>query len=182
MDALNHFGIGSMITITTDGYHYKDTFRNISRDIHINVKRQRCLFHVLKDLTKEAYNSRRLKELRGAINLINCMFFQTPDNLEKLGENTDPVKNMMSGLSEKNTKFRILDLVHDLYSGDPIVGKFLRFLRKNRAVIFRYLEDPLVNKTNNVAEHHFSLRSDILKRMFRNDEGLLRASYWYHRL
>lgn len=163
LDALNHFSIGSLITITTEGYHYNDAFSNISRQMHINVKRQRCLFHVLKGLTKKAYDSGRMKELRGAIDLINCMFFQTPENLERLGKNTDPVKNMVSGLSQKDATFRILDLVHDIYSGDPIIGKFLRFLRTNRKVIFRYLEDPKINK-------------------IKNDEGLLRTSYWYHRL
>ena len=51
---------------------------------------------------------------------------------------------MASGWSEKDATFRILDLVRDLYSCDPIIGKFLRFLRKNRMAIFRYLEDPKV--------------------------------------
>jgi len=155
------------VTVTTDGYHYNDAFRNISRKMQINVKRQRCLFHILKDLARKAYDSGRLKELRGAIDLINYMFFQTPENLEKLGKNASSVMSMISGLPEKNATFRILDLVRDLYSDDPIIGQFIRFLGKNRKVVFRYLEDPMVNKTNNVAEHHFSMRSELLKKRFK---------------
>lgn len=41
LDALKRFSIGSVITITTDGYHYKNAFRNVSRKLHVNVKRQR---------------------------------------------------------------------------------------------------------------------------------------------
>ncbi len=67
-------------------------------------------------------------------------------------------------------------------SDDPIIGKFPSFVRENRKIIFRFLEDTSVNRTNNVAEHHFSMRSDLLKGRFRTDEGLLRTSYWYHRL
>ena len=182
MDALSRFHIGASITITTYGYHYNDAFMNVSRKLHINVKRQRCLFHILKDLTKKAYDSGRMKELRGAVDLINYMFFQTPENLEKLGNNAEAVRRMIRGKSEKDATFILLSVVRDLYSDDPIIGKFLRFMRKNRTVIFRYLEDPKVNKTNNVAEHHFSMRSELLKRRFKTDEGLLRTSYWYHRL
>ena len=59
------------------------------------MKRQRCLFHILKDLTKKAYDAGKLKELRGALDLINYMSFQTPENLEKLGKNADPVARMV---------------------------------------------------------------------------------------
>jgi len=40
----------------------------------------------------------------------------------------------------------------------------------------------MVNRTNNVAEHHFSVRSELLKMRFKTDDGLLMTSYWYHRL
>jgi len=33
---------------------------------------------------------------------------------------------------------------------------------------------------NNVAEHHFSVRSDWFKRMFMTVEELKRRVYWYH--
>ena len=155
---------------------------NVTKKLHIRVKRQRCLFHIMKDLTKKAYDSGRLKELRGAIDLINYTFFQTPENLEKLGKNAESVRRMISVKSEKEATFFLLSTVRDLYSDDPIIGKFLRNRRKNRIEIFMYLEDPKANKTNNAAEHHFSMRSELLKRRFKTDEGLLKTSYWYHRL
>ncbi len=123
----------------------------------------------------------KLEELRGTLDLVNYMFFQTPENLEKLGKNADPVARMVSGMPEKEATFRILELVRDLYSGDPIIGKFLGFLRSNRRQVFRYLEDDKVQKTNNVSEHHFSMRSELLKRRFKTREGLLKTSYWYHK-
>ena len=134
-----------------------------------------------RDLTRKAYDAGKLKELRGALDLINYMFFQTPENLEKLGKNADPVARMISGMSAKDATFRILDLARDLYSGDPIIGKFLLFLRKNRRQVFRYLEDKNVQKMNKVSEHHFSMRSELLKKRFKTCEGLLKTSNWYHR-
>ena len=109
----------------------------------------------MKDLTKKAYDAGKLNELRGAIDLINYMFFQTAENLEKLGKNAEPVMRMVTGKSGKDATFALLDLVRDLYSDDPIIRRFLKDLRKNRREIFRYLDDPKVEKTNNVAEHHF---------------------------
>ncbi len=131
---------------------------------------------------KKAYSSKKLKELRGAIDLINYMFFQTPENLEGLRKNTEPVKRMAKDRSEKETTSILLSIIRDQYSDDPIIGKFFLFTRKNRKTTFRYLEDPKVYKINNVAEQHFSIRSDLLKKRFKTDEGLLRTSYWYHRL
>ena len=61
----------------------------------------------------------------------------------------------------------------------PVIRRFLKFLRKNRSSIFHYLGDPMVNKTNNVSEHHFSVRSELLKNRLKVDDGL-RTSYWYH--
>lgn len=181
LDSLGRFSIGPVITITTDGYHYENAFGKVSRELHINVKRQRCLFHIMKDLTKKVYDSGRSDELRGALDFINYMFFQKPENLEKLGKNAEPITGIVSGKSEKDATFALLDLVRDPYSDDPIVGRFLKDLRKNRG-IFRYLDDPIVDKTNNVAEHHFSIRSELLRKRFKTDQGLLKTSYWYHSL
>ncbi len=41
---------------------------------------------------KKAYDARMLDDLRIPINLINFMFFQTPENLERLGNNAEPVR------------------------------------------------------------------------------------------
>ncbi|GEM_PF-5777774 len=109
----------------------------------------------MKDLTKKAYDSGRLKDLMDNIDLINFMFFQTPENMEKLGSNAGSIKKMISGKLEKEATFIIMDTVRDLYSCDPIIGKFLRFVKRNKTEIFRYLVDPDMNKTNNVAEASF---------------------------
>lgn len=99
-----------------------------------------------------------------------------------LGKNTESTGRIVSGLFEKEATLRILQLVRDLYSGDPIIGKFLKTLRKNRREVFQYLEDDMLQKTNNVSEHHFSKRSELLRKRFKTDDDLLRRSYWYHRL
>ena len=182
LDSLSRFAHVSTITITTDGYHYENAFSRISRKLRIHVRRQRCLFHIMKDLTRKAFLAGRLDEMRGALNLINFAFFQSSENMEKLGKNAEPVTRIVMGKSEKEATFALLELVRDLYSDDPIIRRFLRDLRKHRREIFRYLDDPNVEKTNNVAEHHFSIRSEILKNRFKTCEGLLKTSYWYHRL
>ncbi len=82
----------------------------------------------------------------------------------------------------KDATLWILRPVRDLYSGDPIIGKFLKTPRKNRMGVFRYLEDDMVQKTNKASENHFSKRSELLKKRFKTDDGLLRTSYWYHGL
>ncbi|AKA48059.1 hypothetical protein IX51_01925 [uncultured archaeon] len=77
-------------------------------------------------------DSGRKDELASALDLMNFAFLQTPENLEKLGKNSKPVKRKVSGKSEKEATFILLDLVRGLYSGDPLIGKFLRQVRKNR--------------------------------------------------
>ena len=84
-------------------------------------------------------------------------------------------------MSEKDATFRILEIVRDLYSDHGIIMGFLTFLKRESSHVFRYLDDPLVDKTNNVPEHHFSVRSELLKNRFKTDDGLMRTSYWYHR-
>ena len=48
---------------------------------------------------------------------------------------------MVSDLSDKDATFRILDLVRELYSDDPIIEEFFILLRQKRSQVFRYLED-----------------------------------------
>lgn len=182
--ALRRFDIspGPTVSITTDGGNYSNSMGNVSRCMMIRIRRQRCLFHVMKDFTKKAYDGGKLKDLRGALGLINYMFFWTPENLEKLGKNAESTGRTVSRLSEKEATLRILQLVRDMYSGDPIIGKFLKTHRKNRREVFQYLEDDMVQKTNNISEHHFSMRPELLKKRFKTDDDLLRTSYWYHRL
>ncbi len=59
-------------------------------------------------------------------------------------------------------------------------GRFLKYINRNRKEVFRYLDDANVNKTNNVAEHHFSVRSELLKNRFKTGQRFLKTSYCYH--
>ena len=121
------------------------------------------------------------EELKGTKNLITYMFFRTHENLEKLGNNMEHVRRITEGMSEKESTFRILQLIRDLYSGNRIIRKFLKNIDRNRKSVFLYPDEPVIHKTNNVAEHHFSVRSELLKNRFKTEGGLLKTSYWYHK-
>lgn len=77
--------------------------------------------------------------------------------------------------------FRQLDPTRNLYSDHQVIRGFLRFLKKNHSLVFRYLDDPMINRINNVDEHHFYVRSELLKNRFKTDRGILKTPYWYHR-
>ena len=101
--ALRRFDVSpvSTVSITTDGNNYSNSMRNVSWSMMIRIRRQRYLFHVMKDLTKKAYGEGKLKDLRGSLDLINYMFFQTLESLEELGKNAESTGSIVSGLSEK---------------------------------------------------------------------------------
>lgn len=180
MDALKRFDIPDDITITTDGYHYRDAFVQVSRSLGVRIRRQRCLFHIMKDLSKKIHDAKKNDDLKDAKHLIGYMFFPTDENMDKLGKNKEAVSSMISGLDRKDAAERILEAIGDLYADEPIIKRFMKFLKKNRFTVFRYLDDPMVNKTNNVAEHHFSVRSELFKKRFKTVEGSQRTIYWYH--
>ena len=79
--------------------------------------------------------------------LIKYMFFQNEKNLMNLGSNSD-----------------------------PIIAGFLPFMKRYRKEVFLYLEDPMVEKTSDIAEQHFPIQSWLFKHRFKTKEGLLRAS------
>jgi len=180
MDALRRFNIPDDITITTDGYHYRNALVEVSRTLGIRIRRQRCLFHIMKDLSKKIHDAKKDQDLKDAKHLIEYMFFPTDGNMDKLGKNMEAVSSMVMGLDRKDAIYKLIHIITDLYSDEPIIKRFLKFLKKNRFTVFRYLDDPMVNKTNNVAEHHFSVRSDLFKRRFKTVDGLKRTVYWYH--
>ncbi|MCL6089418.1 MAG: hypothetical protein M1393_00050 [Candidatus Thermoplasmatota archaeon] len=90
----------------------------------------------MKDLAKSVIENIEKKNLREAIDLINYMSFQMNENLEKLGKNSDHVRSFISGKSEKEVKYAIMNLLQDLYSDDLITTRFLAFLRENRYIVF----------------------------------------------
>ncbi len=179
--ALSRFSIPKEIFITTDGYHYGSVLRMVSERLNMRIRRQRCLFHIEKDLAHRISDAHKEEELDMARRLIKYMFFQNEANLNKLGKNRDAVMKITEGRNEKEIVDIMLSLIRDLYSGDTIIRDFLSFLKEHRKEVFLYLEDSSVEKTSDKAEQHFSIMSWLLKHRFKTKDGLLRTSYWYHR-
>ncbi len=73
-----------------------------------------------------------------------------------------------------------LEKISSLYGYDSIISNFLSFLKRDRKEIFLYLEDPMLKKTSDIAEQHFSIQSWLFKHRFKTKEGLLKTSFWYH--
>ena len=168
------------IIITTDGYHYESILETVSERFHIRIKRQRCLFHIEKDLAHRIKESRKEKELDMAKRLIKFMFFQNEKNLMNLGRNRYPIAALIAGKNETDTVNIMLEKITSLYGYDPIISNFLSFLKRNRKEVFLYLQDPMVEKTSDIAEQHFSIQSWLFKHRFKTKEGLLKTSFWYH--
>ena len=61
-----------------------------------------------------------------------------------------------------------------------VIAGFLSFMKRYGKEVFLYLEDPVVEKTSDIAEQHFSIHSWLFKHRFKTKEGLLRTSFWYH--
>ena len=51
----------------------------------------------------------------------------------------------------------MLEKITSLYGYDSIISNFLSFLKRYRKEVFLYLEDPMVEKTSDIAEQHFSI-------------------------
>jgi hypothetical protein len=179
LNALSQFRIPNTVAITTDGYRYEDVLKEASRKMGIRIRRQRCLFHVEKDLAHKIREAHMEDELDLPKRLIKFMFFQTPGNLRKI-ENYPSITEGMEGKSEYDTVQHIIGVLDTYYGDNPIISKFLSFLEENRAEVFLYLKDKNVEKTTGIAERHFSVMSWLLKHRFKTKEGLLRMSYWHH--
>ena len=181
MRALSRFTMPKEIFITTDGYHYKSILEMVSAGLNVRIGRQRCLFHIEKDMAHRIKDAHKEKELDMAKRMIKYMFFQNETNLKKLGRNSETVRKLVEGRSERGIVEIMLDKIRSLYGGDMIISGFLSFVRKHRKEVFLYLENPEVEKTSDIAEQHFSVQSWLLKHRFKTKEGLLRTSYLYHR-
>ncbi len=168
------------IVIITARYHYESILETVERRMHIRIKRQRCLFHIEKDLAHRIKVSRKEKELDMAKRLIKFMFFQNRKNLMGLERNSDPIAFLIAGKNETNTVEIMLEKITSLYGYDPIISNFLSFLKRNRKEVFLYLQDRMVEKTSDIAEQHFSIQSWLFKHRFKTKEGLLKTSFWYH--
>ena len=180
VQSLQRFRIDKEIYVTTDGFHYSSVLRKASSILNIRIRRQRCLFHIEKDLAHRIRDSHKEKELDMAKKLIKFMFFQNEKNLNALGRNSESMRNLIMGKGEKEIVNIILYKLNSLYGEDSIIRSFLNFIRKHRKEVFLYLDNPDVEKTSDKAEQHFSVQSWLFKHRFRTKDGLLRTSYWYH--
>ncbi len=179
VNALSHFLVQNTVTITTDGYYYEDVLNEASRKLGIRIKRHLCLFHIEKDTVHKIREARMEDELGLPKRLIKFMFFQTPVNLRKKGDYPSIMEGI-EGKSEYETVQYIIGLLNRYYGDDPIISKFLSFLKENRAEVFLYLKDSNVEKATGIAERHFYVISWLLKHKFKTKEGLQRMSYWHH--
>ena len=123
----------------------------------IRIRRQRCLFHIEKDLAHRIRDSHRENELGTAKKLIKFMFFQNETNLERLGRNSESMRELIRGKDEREIVDIVLYKINSLYGEYPIMRSFLTFLRKHRKEVFLYLDNPEVEKTSDKAEQHFSV-------------------------
>jgi hypothetical protein len=181
MMALSRFSIPKEIFITTDGYHYESILEAVSANMNIRIRRQRCLFHIEKDLAHRIKDAHREKDLDIAKRMIKFMFFQSGTNPDKLGKNWESMGKLIMEKSEKEIVQIVLYKLNSLYGEDPIIQHFLYSIKKHRKEVFLYLDNPDVEKTSDKAEQHFSIQSWLLKHRFKTKDGLLRTSYWYHR-
>lgn len=180
MNALSHFNIPETVTITTDGYHYGNVLKSVSRNMGIRIRRQRCLFHIEKDLSHRIKMAHRENDLDLPKRLIKYMFFQTPENLRKIGKDSISFQRSIEGKSESEIIDHTIALLNRYYGDDPIIYRFLTFLEEYREEVFLYLKDKKVEKTTGIAERHFSVMSWLLKHRFKTRDGLLKMSYWHH--
>ena len=79
--------------------------------------------------------------------------------------------------NEKQIVEIMLEKITSLYGYDPIIANFLSFLKRHRKEVFLYLQDPIVEKTSDIAEQHFSIQSWLFKHRFKTKEGLLKTSF-----
>ena len=78
------FDVPDNIFITTDGFHYESSLIETGRIMEKRIRRQRCLFHIEKDLAHNIKVSNKEKELDPAKRLVKYMFFQNETNLKNL--------------------------------------------------------------------------------------------------
>ena len=181
MRALSRFIMPKEIFITTYGYHYESALEKVSAGLNVRIRRQRCLFHIEKDMARRIRDAHKEMDLDMPKHMIKYMFFQNEKNLRNLGKNSEPVRKLTEGRPEREIVEIMLDKIRSLYGGDRIISGFLSFVRKHRKEVFLYLENPEVEKTSDLAEQHFSIQSWLLKHRFKTKQGLLNTSYWYHR-
>ncbi len=69
--AISRFTVPETIFITIDGYHYESVLETVASRMCIVIKRQRCLFHIEKDLAHKIENAKKEKYLDTDVSFIN---------------------------------------------------------------------------------------------------------------
>jgi hypothetical protein len=73
--SIGMFNVPDNIFITTDGYHYESSLIETGRTLGKRIRRQRCLFHIEKELAHNIKDSHKEEELESAKRLVKYMFF-----------------------------------------------------------------------------------------------------------
>ena len=157
------FNVNKEIYVTTDGFHYSSIIRKASNILGIQIKRQRCLFHIEKDLAHGIKDSHKENELDMAKKLIRFMFFQNEKNLNAFGKNSESMRDLIKGKDEREIVEIVLYKLNSLYGEDSIIRSFLNSVSKNKKEVFLYLDNPEVEKTYDKEEQHFSVQSWLFK-------------------
>ena len=90
----------------------------MSRRLRIRIRRQRCLFHIEKDLAHKIRVERMEEELDLPKKLIKFMFFQTPENLKKIGDYSASITGSIEGRSESETVQHIIGILNRYTSSE----------------------------------------------------------------
>jgi hypothetical protein len=80
--------------------------------------------------------------------------------------NSNP-KALISAKNEKQIVEIMLKKITSLYGYDSITSNFMSFLKKHRREVFLYLKDPMVEKTSDKTEQHFSVQRWLFNHSFK---------------
>jgi hypothetical protein len=168
--SIGMFDVPDNIFITTDGFHYESSLIETGRILEKRIRRQRCLFHIEKDLAHNIKVSNKEKELDPAKRLVKYMFFQNETNLKKPGKNREAVLKLTAGKNESENVDLLLKKIESMYGEYPEIRKFMDLIRNHRKEVFLYLKNPEVEKTSDKAEQHFSIQSWLFKNRFKTKD------------
>ncbi len=146
--ALSHFIVTKTVSITTDGYRYEDILKEASGKLEIRIRRQRCLFHIEKDLAHKIMVDRKEEEPHPLKKLIKYKLFQTPENLKKIGDYSISIAENTEGKSEDETVRYVLGILNRYYGDDPIISKFLLFVEENKGGAVPLPQEHRLEKDN----------------------------------
>ena len=74
--AISCFTVPEVIFSTSDGYHYESVLVTVASRMCMVIKRQRCLFHIEKDLAHKIKEAEKEKDLDRAGNSSNTCSFR----------------------------------------------------------------------------------------------------------